>query len=72
MTTDPIAKGIRSIISEKGFVQKNVAERAGLTPQQLSDMLNDRKVIKAIDLVPISRALGVTIPEIYDAGRDSA
>ena len=68
MATDPIAVGIKLLIEEKGFVQKSVAERAGLSPQQLSDMLNDRKIIKAVDLIPLSKALGVTVNDIYAAG----
>lgn len=68
MSRDPIAMGIRSLINERGMIQRVVAERAGYTPQQLSDMLNDRKTIKAIDIVPISKALGVSVQEVYDAG----
>lgn len=68
MSRDPIAMGIRSLINERGMIQRVVAERAGYTPQQFSDMLNDRKTIKAIDIVPISKALGVSVQEVYDAG----
>ena len=49
MSRDPIAMGIRSLINERGMIQRVVAERAGYTSQQFSDMLNDRKTIKAID-----------------------
>lgn len=72
MRTDPVAFGIKQIIKEKGLVQKSVASRAGFTEQQFSDMVNSRKIIKACDLIPISRALGVTVPDIYDAGRPGA
>lgn len=68
MTKDPIAAGIQHIMSERGLIQRAVAQRAGYTQQQFSDMMNDRKTIKATDIVPISRALGVTIQEVYDAG----
>lgn len=70
MTKDPIAAAIRRIIDERGLVQKMVALRAGYTPQQFSDMLNNRKVIRASDMKPIAVALGVTVQEIFDAGRD--
>lgn len=72
MERDPIVAGIKSLIAEKGMVQKIVAQRAGYTPQQFSDMLNDRRIIRAIDLIPISGALGVSVQEIYDAGRMEA
>ena len=67
-TTDPVAAGIKRSIVEKGLIQKTVAIRSGFTEQQFSDMMNDRRIIKACDLIPISLALGVKIPEIYDAG----
>ena len=70
MTRDPIAAAIRRIIDERGLVQKAVALRAGYTPQQFSDMLNDRKVIRASDVKPITNALGVSIQELFDAGRE--
>ncbi len=68
MSRDPIAVGIKSLITERGMIQRVVAERAGYTSQQFSDMLNNRKIIKAIDIVPISKALGVSVQEVYDAG----
>lgn len=67
-TLDPIAEGIKHIIAEKGLIQKKVAFRSGFTEQQLSDMLNNRKIIKAIDLFSLADALGVTAQEIYNAG----
>jgi transcriptional regulator with XRE-family HTH domain len=68
MSKDPIAAGIQLIISERGLIQRAVAERAGYSQQQFSDMMNDRKTIKATDIVPISKALGVSVQEIYDTG----
>ena len=68
MNRDPIAEGIKCIISEKGFIQKAVAKRAGYTSQQFNDMLNNRKTIKAVDIIPISKALDVSVQDIYNAG----
>lgn len=70
MSKDPVAMGIKRIIREKGMIQKIVAQRAGYTTQQLNDMLHDRKTIKAVDVVPISTALGVSVQEIYDAAAE--
>ena len=69
MSMDPIAMGIRYLITERGMIQRVVAQRAGYTSQQFSDMLNDRKIIKAVDVLPISKALGVSVQDIYDAGK---
>lgn len=65
-----VAKGIKRNMQKKGMMQKAVAERAGFTEQQLCDMLAGRKVIRAEYMPAISKALGVQISEIYDAGRD--
>lgn len=64
-TLDPIAIAIRKQIGEKGLLQKSVAQRAGFTAQQFSDMLNNRKIIRACDLYRISTALGVQITDLF-------
>ena len=48
-----------------------MAQRAGLSEQQLSDMLNGRKLIRACDLLPIADALGVTVDELLSAGQNT-
>jgi transcriptional regulator with XRE-family HTH domain len=68
MSRDPIAQGLAKLISERGIMQKFVAEKSGFTKQQMSDMLNGRKTIKAVDIPPLARAIGVTVQDIYDAG----
>ena len=68
---DPVAVGVRMIIAKKGLRQNAVAKRARLSEQQLSDMLNGRKLIKACDLLPIAEALGVTVDELHAAGQDN-
>ena len=52
------------IINEKGMKQCAVAERAGYSKQQFSDMLNGRKIIKAYDLFRIVDALGVEAADL--------
>lgn len=65
-----VAAGIERIIRDKGFVQGVIAARAGFSDQQFCDMLKGRKIIRADYLVPIAKALGVSVQEIYDAGRE--
>ena len=69
---DPVAVGIRKKIAEKGLVQKSVANRAGFSEQQFSDMLNDRKIIRACDLFRISEALGVDLVDLLKECQPSA
>lgn len=64
----PFSIGLKIIISELGFKQVHVAAKAGYKEQDLSDMIRDRKIIKACDLVNLSRVLNVTIDDIYAAG----
>ena len=52
---------IRHLIRSKGLKQTFVAEKAGLTDQQLTDILNNRRLLRVEHLEPLARALGVTI-----------
>lgn len=66
-----VANGIRRSIERKGLYKKFVAEQAGFTEQQLCDMLNGRKIIRAEYIPSLAKAIGVEIPEIYAAGQES-
>ncbi len=66
---EPVATGFRKIIAAKGLKNIHVAEKAGFTSQELSDMLNGRRLIKACDVPKIADALGVEAGDIYEAGR---
>lgn len=53
------------IIEEKGLVKKGVAKRAGISAQNLSDILVGRKVIRA-DMIPaLANAVDVPISELF-------
>ena len=45
----------------KGLRQRVVAEQAGLTDQQLTDILSNRRLLRVEHLEPLARVLGVTI-----------
>ena len=65
----PLSKGIQIIIAEKGFKNLYIAQKAGFTSQELSDMLNGRRLIKACDVPKLADALGVEAGDIYEAGK---
>lgn len=65
----PFAPGIKAIIRKVGLKQKMVAEKAGYTPQELNDMLNGRRLIKACDIPRIAEALESKLDDIYEMGR---
>ncbi|GFI27336.1 hypothetical protein IMSAGC012_02463 [Lachnospiraceae bacterium] len=52
---------IRRLIRAKGLKQTFVAEQAGLTDQQLTDILSNRRLLRVEHLEPLARTLGVTI-----------
>lgn len=45
-----VADNLKEIISEQGLTHAEVAKKAGLTKQEMSDMLNGRRLIKASDI----------------------
>lgn len=65
----PFDEGIMRLIRKKGLKQKYVADEAGYTTQEFSDMMNGRKIIKLCDIPRIAAVLGVKADEIYEAGK---
>lgn len=62
---DDIVNNIKTIIEEKGMKQVVVANRAGFSPQDFSNMLNERrKLIRAEHLPLIADALGVDVNDL--------
>lgn len=66
---DIVIANVRRIVKEKGMKYKAVAEKAGYTSQQFSDMLNKRKTIECNDISRIVNALGVTPNDIFEIAR---
>lgn len=69
---EPLARGLKTLIAMKGLKHLFVAEKAGYSPQELSDMLNGRRLIKACDIPRLAKAVGVTEDEIYRVGEKVA
>lgn len=65
MIENRIAENAKAIIFAKGLKQRSVAEKMGVTEQQLSAMLNRRKVIKDTDVAAFADALSVTPNELF-------
>lgn len=65
---EPVASGMRRIIAKKGLKNIYVAQKAGFTSQELSDMINGRRLIKACDVPRLATALGVEAGDIYSEG----
>ncbi len=63
---DDIISNIKRIIDEKGMKQGFVAEKAGFTKQEFSNILNDRrKLLRVEHLWDIAMTLGVSVNDLY-------
>lgn len=60
-----VVENTKRIIEEKGLKKVAVAQKAGYTAQQFSDILNHRKVVKDIDVAAIANALEVTPNDLF-------
>lgn len=60
-----IIANLEKIIREKGYLKSAVAEKAGLTLKDLSDILHDRKIFRAEYVNPICKALGISPNELF-------
>lgn len=65
-TYEDIINNIKRILAAKGMKQIVVAERAGFSPQEFSNMLNERRKLLRVEYMPaIAEALDVDIHELY-------
>ena len=68
-----VANSIKEIIAEKGLKQTAVAEKADFTPQEFSDMLNGRRLMRAVDIAAIINALkdvGITANDLFTGKKE--
>lgn len=61
----PVAENMKRIIAEADLKQLAVAKKIGCTPQELTDMIYGRRIIKVNDVPRISFALGVNIDTLF-------
>ncbi len=67
-----VPQNLARIIKERGLKQSAVAQWAGYSGQQLTDMLNGRKIIKPCDILMISNAIGINVGDLFtDTGQPS-
>ncbi|RKJ39810.1 XRE family transcriptional regulator [bacterium 1XD42-1] len=58
-------QNIKRLIEVKGLKQCAVANKAGFSEQEFSNMLNGRKIIKAEDVAVIAGALDATPNDLF-------
>ena len=62
---------ISRLIDKKGLKRGAIAQKSGFNSQQFCDLLKGRRIIKAIDVIRISDALGVTPNELFATDHDT-
>lgn len=65
MDNTNVIENTKRIIKQKGLKNCAVAEKAGLSVQQFSNLLHKRKMIRADDVIAIANALEVTPNELF-------
>lgn len=64
--------GIASEIRRRGFKQAAIASMAGLTEQQLSDIVNKRRKLDANEMFNLCLAMDIEPNVLFEAAQDSA
>lgn len=60
-----VIQNIEKMIENRGLKKKYVAQKAGYSPQQFSELLGGRRTMKAQDISQIARALEVSPNDLF-------
>ena len=60
-----VRDGLRLAIEQSGLKNNFIAEKSGLSCQQLCDILNKRRKMEANEMFAICRTLGTTPDALY-------
>lgn len=63
-----VQENIRKVIKEKGMKQKYVAEKAGFSEWDFSNMMNGKKIIRAEYIPVIAKAIGTDANTLLGIG----
>lgn len=69
-SNNPVSEKMLDLISKKGLKQTYIAEKAGYSPQALSDMVRGRRLIRACDILKIADALNIATDELFGRAGD--
>ena len=53
-----VAIQLKKAITQKGLKQASIASKAGYSAQELNDMLNGRRIMRAVDIASIINVMG--------------
>lgn len=66
MKYEEVVSAVKQILTEKGMKQYVVAERAGFSEQEFSNMLNGRKLLRVEYIPKITKALGISPNDLFE------
>lgn len=61
----PAAENLKRLLKERGITGYEFAVTVGYTPQQLTDMMHHRKIMRPPDIAALIDALGVEASELF-------
>ena len=67
-----IITNIKRLIDESGTSRNQTAIRAGMTPQRLSNLCNDRGLIHPDEIQALAIALGEPVAVLFEAEADAS
>lgn len=63
-----VNKNIKKLIEELDKKSSAVADRAGIRRDTFSRIIHGRRPVYADEVIPIAKAMGVTIDALFDEG----
>jgi transcriptional regulator with XRE-family HTH domain len=61
---DVIARTVRAERAARGWTQAHLAAEVGLSARAMSELETGKRRVMADDLLPLCRALGMTLPQL--------
>lgn len=62
----PITKNVAKIMRKDGLSEKDVAKRVGYSEQEFKDILNNNRIITALDIAKLYTALDVDANALFE------
>lgn len=66
MKYEDVISAVKKAIHDKGMKQCVVAERAGFSESEFSNMLNGRKLLRVEHIPKITKALGISPNDLFE------
>jgi transcriptional regulator with XRE-family HTH domain len=66
MEYEKVIEAVKKVIHDKGMKQCVVAERAGFSESEFSNMLNGRKLLRIEHIPRIANALGIEPNDLFE------